>query len=118
MPLDKQALYGLAVAFAIGMLVGIERERSKGKGPQREVAGIRTFTLISLVGALSLFLGSIPLFGVFALILGLFVAVGYRRTRERDPGLTTEIAMMAAFLLGGVAMHHAHLAAALAVLIT
>jgi uncharacterized membrane protein (DUF4010 family) len=118
MPLDKQALYGLAVAFAIGMLVGIERERSKGKGPQREVAGIRTFTLISLVGALSLFLGSIPLFGVFALILGLFVAVGYRRTRERDPGLTTEIAMMAAFLLGGLAMHHARLAAALAVLIT
>lgn len=118
MSFDKEALLGLAVAFAIGMLVGIERERSKGQGPEREIAGLRTFTLVSLVGAISLFVGSVALLAVFALIVGVFVAIGYRETRERDPGLTTEIALLATLLLGGLAMREPHLAAALAVVMT
>ncbi len=118
MSFDKEVLLGLAVAFAIGMLVGIERERHKGQGPHREIAGLRTFTLASLVGALSLFIGSIPLFAVFAILLGLFVALGYRHTREDDPGLTTEVALLATFLLGGLAMRERSLAAALAVVVT
>jgi len=115
---NNETLLGLAVALAIGMLVGIERERSKGKGPDREVAGVRTFTLISLVGALSLLLGSIVVFGVFGVILGVLVAIGYTRTRDRDPGLTTEIAMLATFLLGGLAIKERYIAAGLAVVIT
>jgi uncharacterized membrane protein (DUF4010 family) len=118
MTFDREVLLGLAVAFAVGMLVGTERERSKGKGPHREIAGVRTFTLVALVGAISFLLGSITLFAVFALILGIFIGIGYRRTRERDPGLTTEIALLATFLLGGLAMRERHLAAALAVVVT
>ena len=116
--LDSDVLLGLAVAFAIGMLVGIERERSKGQGPDREIAGLRTFTLASLVGAISFLLGSVPLFAVFALLLGVVVAAGYLRSREHDPGLTTEIALLATFLLGGLAMRERQLAAALAVAVT
>ncbi|NLG76661.1 MAG: MgtC/SapB family protein [Xanthomonadaceae bacterium] len=116
--LDSDVLLGLAVAFAVGMLVGIERERSKGQGPDREIAGLRTFTLASLVGAISFLLGSVALFAVFALLLGLVVAAGYLRSREHDPGLTTEIALLATFLLGGLAMRERQLAAALAVAVT
>jgi uncharacterized membrane protein (DUF4010 family) len=43
--------------------------------------------------------------------------VGYLRGRESDPGLTTEIAMVVTFLLGGVAVNQPQLAAALAVIV-
>jgi uncharacterized membrane protein (DUF4010 family) len=118
MSFDKEALLGLAVAFALGMLVGIERERSKGTGPHREIAGLRTFTIVSLTGAISFHLGGVALFAVFALILGIFVAVGYRSSREHDPGLTTEFALLSTLLLGALAMRERHLAAALAVVMT
>lgn len=118
MSFDSQALIGFAVALAIGALVGIERERNKGHGPDREVAGLRTFTLVSLLGAMSLFLGSLLLFAVFGVVIGLFTAIGYLRNRVQDPGLTTEIALMATYLLGGLAMQERRLAAALAVVIT
>jgi uncharacterized membrane protein (DUF4010 family) len=118
MSFDKQVVIGLGVALAIGILIGIERERSKGQGPTRDIAGLRTFSLVSLVGAISLLLGSIIVFAVFGAIVGLFAAIGYRRTQKTDPGLTTEIALLATFLLGGLAMREQHLAGALAVVIT
>ena len=37
----------------------------------------------------------------FGLAVGVLVAVGYRQTRDTDAGLTTEIAQLIAFLLGG-----------------
>lgn len=107
-----------AVALAVGVLIGIERERSKGLGPDRSVAGIRTFTLIALTGAVSLTLGAEPALLAFAAILGILIAVGYWRSRPRDPGLTTEVAMLVAFLLGGLSMREPQLAAALAVVVT
>lgn len=118
MTFDTEELLGLAAALAVGMLVGIERERSKGKGPEREIAGLRTFTLVALIGAVSFLLGAVTLFAVFGVMLGLLVAIGYRRTRENDPGLTTEIALMATYLLAGLAMSQRQLAAALGVLMT
>jgi len=118
MTFDPEELLNLAVALAIGMLVGIERERSKGKGPEREIAGLRTFTLVALIGAVSFLLGQVTLFAVFAIMLGVLTAIGYRRTRKNDPGLTTEIALIATYLLAGLAMTQRQLAAALGVLMT
>ncbi|WP_116808772.1 MgtC/SapB family protein [Steroidobacter cummioxidans] len=107
----------LGVALAIGFLIGIERERSKGSGPGRAVAGLRTFTLISLAGALGLWIGGIPAFIATGAIVGVLIAVGYLRTRDTDPGLTTEIAMVVTLLLGGLAIREPRLAAALAVIV-
>lgn len=107
----------LGVALAIGFLIGIERERSKGTGPGRAVAGLRTFTLISLAGALGLWLGGIAVFIATAAIVGVLIAVGYIRTRDTDPGLTTEIAMIITLLLGGLTVREPRLAAALAVIV-
>ncbi|MBL8674306.1 MAG: MgtC/SapB family protein, partial [Rhodospirillales bacterium] len=42
---------GFAVALGVGLLVGVERERRKGVGPDRAVAGVRTFTIAALLGA-------------------------------------------------------------------
>src|SRR5690606_15338422 len=51
-------------------------------------------------------------------VMGLLVAVGYAGTRNHDPGVTTEVAMVATYLLGGLAMGNPQLAAALAVIVT
>jgi uncharacterized membrane protein (DUF4010 family) len=107
----------LGVALAIGLLIGIERERSKGNGPHRGVAGLRTFALTSLAGALGLWLGGLPVFIAIGAIVGLLVAVSYFKGDADDPGLTTEIAMIVTFLLGGLAVQHPRLAAALAVIV-
>jgi hypothetical protein len=51
--LNGQLLIGLAITLGIGLLVVVERERRKGSGPTRRSAGIRTFALASLTGAIS-----------------------------------------------------------------
>lgn len=117
MEFSEQLIIRLAVALAVGVLIGIERERSKGQGPDRQTGGLRTFTLISLAGAISLLLGEQLAFITFGAILGALVAVGYARSRADDPGLTTEVAMIVTYLLGGLALHEPRLAAALAVVV-
>lgn len=114
---EDSSWINLGVALAVGFLIGIERERSKGTGPQRAVAGLRTFTLISLAGALGLWIGGVYVFIATGAIVGILIAVGYMRTRDTDPGLTTEIAMVVTLLLGGLAVREPRLAAALAVIV-
>ena len=43
----------LGAALGIGLLIGVERERRKGSGASRSPAGIRTFAVGSLAGAVS-----------------------------------------------------------------
>ena len=54
----------LAVALGIGLLIGAERERRKGSGPSRSPAGIRTFAIASLAGAISLLVGGETLLAI------------------------------------------------------
>src|SRR5262252_3627156 len=109
-----QAPLGLATAAGVGLLIGVERERSKGIGPDRGSAGIRTFTLISLAGAIAQLAGpaGIAIGGAFVALLAF---ASYRRTRTTDPGMTTEVAMLVIFLLGILAMRAATLAAGVGV---
>lgn len=108
---DFSTLLGLSVALGIGLLVGAERERRKGSGPTRGAAGIRTFAVTSVLGAVGMLLGGGLLLGVVALVTGALAVVAYQRTREQDPGMTTEIALLLTCLLGGLAMRNPALAA-------
>ncbi len=116
MPVLPVDIPGLGVALAIGLLIGIERERVKGTGPQRAVAGVRTFMLIGLVGALANLVGAAGI-----LVAGIFVTAmvlaSYRRSRSADPGLTTEVAMLLTFFLGVMAMRVTPVAAGLGVVV-
>ena len=110
-------LLNLAVALGIGLLIGAERERRKGSGPSRSPAGLRTFAVTSLAGAISALVGgemllAVATAGVFAL-----TAVAYWHGRSDDPGLTTEIALTATVLLGGLAMQRPALAGGIGVII-
>ncbi len=102
-------------SLAIGLLVGLERERSY-RGRAGQAYGIRTFALLALVGTLATEAGEGAVVVALAGVVGLLV-VGYRRTNEADPGTTTEVAAMATFLLGVLSYHDAALAAALAIAI-
>ncbi len=107
----------LAVALGIGLLIGIDRERRKGTGPGRAAAGIRTFTLTSLCGAVAVIAGGDLLLAVVTVGVFALAALAYWRTLERDPGLTTEVALVATVLLGGLAVHEPTFAAALGVIV-
>ena len=58
MMVDLDTLRGLAVAVGIGLLVGVERERRRAEDGHG-VAGVRTFALIALAGALAERVGGI-----------------------------------------------------------
>lgn len=113
MMVDLDTLRGLAVAVGIGLLVGVERERRRAEDGHG-VAGVRTFALIALAGALAEQVG-----GIGIALAGGFVALAalaaYRGSRDADPGLTTEVAMLVVFLLGVLAMRELALAAGLGV---
>jgi uncharacterized membrane protein (DUF4010 family) len=105
----------LGAALGIGLLIGAERERRKGTGPSRSPAGIRTFAVTSLAGAVSLMVGgpimlAITTAGVIAL-----TAIAYWQGHQKDPGLTTEIALTLTVLLGGLSMQQPALAGGLGV---
>lgn len=99
------AWIGLPVATGVGLLVGIERERRKGTGPRREAAGLRTFTLVCVAGALAQLVGAGVLVAVGALAIATLAAIAYWRSTQdtdpqRDPGLTTEVALLVIYLVG------------------
>jgi uncharacterized membrane protein (DUF4010 family) len=108
-------LVPLAVALAIGLLLGVERERRKGEGPSRDPAGIRTFALVGLLGGIAEQLGNDALVAVLAGFVGLAALLGYFLSRNDDPGLTTEVALVVTFLLGVLAQRDTATAAAIAV---
>lgn len=111
---DFELWLNLAVALGIGLLIGAERERNKGSGPDRSSQGIRTFSIASLLGAVS------TIFNFWLLVTSVicvmvFTAVSSNNQKENDPGNTTEIALLLTVILGGLAMSQPTLSAAIAV---
>ncbi len=105
-------LQEFGVALAIGALVGIEREKKKSDSGDPGFGGIRTFMLLAEAGAISAWLSdrtSSPwVFAVSALCMTFLVIAGYYFHVSRQPlahGLTTEVAAIIVFLLGGVALY-------------
>jgi uncharacterized membrane protein (DUF4010 family) len=101
-----------AIAILLGALVGIEREKRKMEEQEPgHIAGLRTFTLLALLGAaagfLSRTLSSPGILPAALLIVGAFIVAGYfvtARSSEGGKGLTTETAAIVVFLLGAMVM--------------
>ena len=110
-----QAAAVLAAALGCGMLVGIERERRKGRGRQRAFAGLRTFALTAVLGSSAMLSGSWALVAVGALLVAGLALVAHARDRSPDPGVTTEVALSLTYLMGVLAVWSIGLAAAVAV---
>jgi uncharacterized membrane protein (DUF4010 family) len=108
MDLDRPELRA-AIALAIGVLIGAEREQRKGRGPNRAAAGIRTFAVVALLGGLTWYLGQAAVVAT-GIVVGLFAMVAYVLGSRRDPGLTTEVALLATYAVGAVAQQEPRLA--------
>jgi len=99
---DPHLALRFAVALGLGMLLGLERERTKG---EEGGAGVRTFALISLAGAIAgyldtgLGLGWLSL-AVFVAVAALLISLYLVTALRGDTGVTTEISALLAFLLG------------------
>jgi len=113
-------IIGLAAALGSGLLIGLERERHKQRGPHREPAGLRTFTLSALAGALCQALQAPGLLAVGALAITALAAIAYLRGRGqgRSPGLTTEIALLVTYLIGALCVTAPLLGSPAAVVLT
>jgi uncharacterized membrane protein (DUF4010 family) len=101
-----------AIAILLGALVGIEREKRKAEEQEPgHIAGLRTFTLLALLGAAAGFLSknlSSPwILAAALLVVGAFIVAGYfvtMRSSDGGKGLTTEVAAIIVFLLGALVM--------------
>lgn len=95
----------LAVALGIGLVIGAERERRKGEGPGRHGAGIRTFAIVALLGAVVAMIGSDALLVTGALVVGAIAIVAYWLGDREDPGFTSEVTIVLTYVLGAFADH-------------
>jgi uncharacterized membrane protein (DUF4010 family) len=107
----EQALWHrLAVALGIGLIVGLERGwKTRGQHGGQRQAGVRTFAVAGLFGGVLAALSLPDRFIVLAagtLVVGALVVGGYLIgvREQKDYGMTTELAMLATFGLGAVAV--------------
>jgi len=118
--MDNTVLLNLGVALGIGLLVGAERERSKNNvqtpngQADNTLAGIRTFTIASMLGAITSWMNFWLLFAALVCV-AMFAAVAFYVRRDDRLGLTTEISLLFTVILGALAMTTPILAASLAV---
>lgn len=111
-------LTSLLVALGVGLLMGVERERRKRSGATRGFAGIRSFALASVAGALAQMSDIAGLSALGAALVAGLALISHRRDRSGDPGVTTEIALFVAYLVGVTAVAHPAIAAATGAVVT
>ena len=96
-------LQNLGLALLLGSLIGLERERDRQKEDTHEFGGIRTLSLICVLGYLvfSLFADSIlfPIVtsGVLLLLIASYVMTAYL---DKRTGATTELAAIFTYFIG------------------
>ncbi len=98
-----QFLPQFLTSLAIGLLIGLERERN----PSAK-AGLRTFTLVALLGTLAAMLsekiGQPWLLVAVWVVVGAMITAAYinKPTEENDPGTTTVAALLMCYGLGAL----------------
>lgn len=94
-----ETIIKIILAAALGLFLGLEREWS------RQPAGIRTFSLISLLAALFMILDQPLLLVIGALLVmiqGAAMAIQGTLHEDRGLGLTTAVSMLVAYGVGGL----------------
>ena len=93
----------LGASLGLGLLIGLERERNPAAK-----AGVRTFALLALLGALAALIGArtqsawlVPV--GLAAVAAMMVAAHARDAAPQDPGTTTVAAACVCYLLGALA---------------
>lgn len=85
------------IALGLGLLIGLQRESQ-----QEHTAGIRTITLITLLGAASAALGNWTIAAGALAVTALMVASSFNPERKDGAGYTTEVASLLAYAIGAL----------------
>jgi uncharacterized membrane protein (DUF4010 family) len=101
--MDYKDLITLGIAFGLGLLVGLQRQKTG-----EDMAGVRTFTLISILGVVAGFLTRdfnnpfiLPMFGIaIAALMIMANIIKLKKHPEADSGQTTEVAVLLMFAIG------------------
>jgi len=117
MGIPESPEWRIGVALAIGLLMGAEREKRKGEGPDRGAAGVRTFAVTGLLGGVAAQLG-VAATVVLGALVGAGALTAYVLGDRTDPGLTTELALLLDYALGALARDRPELAFGIAVTAT
>ena len=110
----QDSLTGLLTALGLGLLIGTVRERLHK--PVETMAGIRTHTLVAVLGSVSVGLGMAP-FVAALLMVGALAVVGYQQSAKTSLGMTGEVSILVTFVLAGLSMHDPMLASSIAVVV-
>ena len=118
--LDFNIFYRLAAAIGLGLIIGMQREHTYSDQSDRHPAGVRTFTLVGLAGAMAALLsdqmgGAAPFItgfvvvGMLLMAMHVSFAIGHRRPDAPlggapvgGDGITTSVALVIVYLLGGI----------------
>jgi uncharacterized membrane protein (DUF4010 family) len=108
-------------AFVIGLLIGIERERSKNKEGLKSIMGVRTLPLIGLIGCLLASTNSFSFLWVISIFISLIIFVNEvhwdKKTQKIVIGSTSAVASVIVFILGYLAYTNRQLAVILGVIV-
>lgn len=101
--MSLQTAWQLLGAMLCGALIGMQREFVGQREPRPSFAGVRTLTLVALLGALATQLGQrigwwVPCIAFIGLVV--LVSVSHTLRHTEDPGLTTEVVSLLTFLVG------------------
>lgn len=110
-------LFNLAEALGIGLLIGAEREQRMSQSDFKSSAGIRTFAITALLGAVAQQAGGVILLASAIISVVLLAGLAYWRGRTENVGLTTEISLVMTVLLGGLSVTHPVVAAGAGVVV-
>jgi len=105
--LNLEPWWRFAAALLIGALIGLEREFVQQRSGEQEFGGIRTFSLMALLGAIAAFLTDqygplIFLAAYLGLILLLWASLLSSSMRGVEEGITSEVAALLVPLLGAM----------------
>lgn len=103
--MELNTAWHFLAALGLGMLIGLERERTRGDEPI--FAGARTFSLVALLGAITVYIGDQTgapwIVGLaFLAVVALVVAAYYVSAQKGYNGITTEASLLLTFFIGGM----------------
>lgn len=108
------------LSLALGLVLGIERERAFATGGRHAAFGARTFALIALLGTLAAHIGNPGVGVALAAFVGALTLAAYLRPAgdsAQDAGTTTEVAAVITFALGWLAHQEPKLVAMIGVIV-
>src|SRR5687768_945281 len=106
--MDADLILGYGIALGLGLLVGFQRQRVGAS-----LAGIRTFALVTLLGAVAAHVSLVTGLGwtlaASMIVLGALLVSGHAaRSRSEDPELTTEVAAVVMAVVGALSLIGQH----------